>query len=278
MMRSSSPIRNHEGTSCQSGWSPDGSVSASWVAGRCVMAISPAFGAGTSWQNTSWKLHSGWSVADRLSQSSKRIAASVRPRREQGPLPQLGAEVARVRIGDHLARVVARAEALPDQVVEAELLGTRDLDHAIHWRTEGDLCQGAGDIVRRHGLDEHRRQADRGAVGGSIGNALDELEELRRVNDRVGDRRVLDQLLLCDLRAEVAAFAQALGAYDRQGHVMPHTGRRFRGQEVACRRLEELQNRLILKEGAFDTSTTTEALARAVGESLAGEGVDTRPG
>ena len=56
MMRSSSPIRNHDGTSFHSGRSPDGSTSASWVAGRCVAAISAARGAGTSWQKMSWKL------------------------------------------------------------------------------------------------------------------------------------------------------------------------------------------------------------------------------
>ena len=56
MMRSSSPIRNHDGTSFHSGRSPDGSMSASWVAGRCVAAISAACGAGTSGQKMSWKL------------------------------------------------------------------------------------------------------------------------------------------------------------------------------------------------------------------------------
>ena len=42
MMRSSSPNRNQDGTSFHSGRSPDGSVSASCVAGRCVAAISAA--------------------------------------------------------------------------------------------------------------------------------------------------------------------------------------------------------------------------------------------
>jgi hypothetical protein len=56
MMRSSSPIRNQDGACFHSGCSPDGSASASWVAGRCVAASSAAFVAGTSWQNTSWKL------------------------------------------------------------------------------------------------------------------------------------------------------------------------------------------------------------------------------
>ena len=51
-----SPIKNHDGTLSHSGRSPDGSVSASWVAGRWVAAIRAAFGAGTSWQKMSWKL------------------------------------------------------------------------------------------------------------------------------------------------------------------------------------------------------------------------------
>ena len=54
MMRSSSPIRNHDGTCFHSGRSPDGSTSASCVAGRCVAAITAACGAGTSAQNCSW--------------------------------------------------------------------------------------------------------------------------------------------------------------------------------------------------------------------------------
>ena len=51
MMRSSSPIRNHDAHVLPtSGRSPDGSTSASCVAGRCVAAITAACGAGTSAQ------------------------------------------------------------------------------------------------------------------------------------------------------------------------------------------------------------------------------------
>ena len=82
-----------------------------------------------------------------------------------------------------------------------------------------------------------------------VGDARDELEELRRAHDRVGDRGVLDQLLLRDLGAEVAALAQALDAYDRKRDVMSHPGGHFRGQEVAGRRLEERQHGMILEGG-----------------------------
>ena len=45
-------------------------------------------------------------------------------RRNQRPLAEFGPEIARVRVNDNLAGVVARAEALTDQFVETELLGT----------------------------------------------------------------------------------------------------------------------------------------------------------
>ena len=41
---------------------------------------------------------------------------------------------------------------------------------------------------------------------GKMGNALEEFEELRRLNDGIGNRCIFDQLLLSDLRAEVRAF------------------------------------------------------------------------
>src|SRR5262245_18548897 len=135
--------------------------------------------------------------------------------RHEGALAQEGAVVPRAGVGDHLARIVTRAEGAADQVVEAELLGAGDLDDAVHRRAHGDRRHRPGDVVRRHRLDEHRRQAHRGAVGGGVGDALDELEELRRVHDRVRDRGPRDQRLLRDLGAEVAALGQALGPPDR---------------------------------------------------------------
>ena len=58
-----------------------------------------------------------------------------------------------------------------------------------------------------------------------------------------------DQRLLGDLRAKVPALRQALGADDRQGHVVTHAGGRFRGEEVPGRRLEELQDGVIVQGG-----------------------------
>ena len=102
-----------------------------------------------------------------------------------------------MRIDDDLAGVVSRREALADQLVEAELLGAGDFDRAIHWRADGDPADSPGDVVGRHGLNEDRGQPNRRSVGGFIGDALDELEELRRLDDRVRDPAPLDQLFLC---------------------------------------------------------------------------------
>ena len=130
--------------------------------------------------------------ADLPSQSSKRISPSLRiVTRHQCALAQLRAEVARVRVGDHHARIAGVRETQSDEFVEAELLRPRDLDDAVHRSRHGDLRHRLRDIVRRHGLEQHGGDAHRVAVGGLVGDALDELEELRRADDRVRDRRAL---------------------------------------------------------------------------------------
>jgi hypothetical protein len=85
------------------------------------------------------------------------------------------------------------------------------------------------------------------ALGAGVRDALDELEELGRVDDRVGDRGVLDQLLLRDLRAHVAALGQPLAAHDRQRDVVPDAGLALGAEQGAGRRMEELQRRRVLE-------------------------------
>src|SRR5258705_12843469 len=59
-----------------------------------------------------------------------------------------------------------------------------------------------------------------------------ELEELRRVNDRVRDPGTLDQRFLRVLRSEVGTVGYTLGSHHGQRDVMPHTG--------CCRVLEKV--------------------------------------
>src|SRR6185295_13298416 len=105
--------------------------------------------------------------------------------RNQRALAELGPEVPGVRVDDNLAGVVARAQALTDQLIETELLGTGHLNRAIQRRAHGDPADRRGDVISRHGLNEHRWHPHRRSIRGFIGDALDELEELRRVNNRV---------------------------------------------------------------------------------------------
>jgi hypothetical protein len=114
-----------------------------------------------------------------------------------------------VWIRDHFAWIVAFPEVSSDEFVETELLWPRYFNDAVHWRSHGDPANGTRDILSRHGLDQNGCESHRVAVGGSVSDALDELEELRRRDDRVGDRRSFDQFLLGDLGTEVAAFGEA---------------------------------------------------------------------
>ena len=107
----------------------------------------------------------------------------------QRALAELGPEVPRVRIDHNLAGVVPRGEALADQFIETERLGTGHINRAVQWLAHGDPADRLGDVISRHGLNEHRWQPNRRPDSGFIGDALDELEELRRANDRVPESR-----------------------------------------------------------------------------------------
>src|SRR5262245_41185117 len=111
------------------------------------------------------------------------LAESRMASRDQRALAELGSEVPRVRVDDNLARVVACGEPLTDQFIETKLLGTGHLNRAVQWcahRSPGDRL---GDVLTRHRLNEHRWQPNRRSLSGFIGDARDELEKLRRVND-----------------------------------------------------------------------------------------------
>ena len=84
-------------------------------------------------------------------------------------------------------------------------------DRAVDRGAGGDAGDGGGHVLGRHGLDEGVGQADGVAVGGLVGDAADELEELGGVHDRVRLARVLDQPFL-DLLGRAANRELQLGA------------------------------------------------------------------
>jgi hypothetical protein len=114
-----------------------------------------------------------------------------------------------------------------------------------------------------------------GRCGGyRIDDAADELEELRCAEDRVRDRPRLDQLLLGDLRAEVAAVRKPVGADNRQRNVMSHPGSLLCGEQIARRPLEELQHRRVFPGGRVRDVDDDLGARQRLGESLASEAVD----
>ena len=103
-----------------------------------------------------------------------------------------------------------------------------------------------------------------------------ELEELRRVDDRVGDPGVPDELLLPALRAQVAAVGHALRPDDRQRDVVRDPRRLLGVEEVARGRLEELHDVVVRERRRVRHVHDDLGALHGVGETLAGQRVDAR--
>src|SRR2546430_10058563 len=99
--------------------------------------------------------------------------------RHQRPLAQLGAEVARLRVGGHHPWILAGTETQSDAFVKAQLLWPPDLYDAVHWSRHGDPTYRLSDVVRRYGLEPHASDSHRIPVGGLVCDALQELAALR---------------------------------------------------------------------------------------------------
>ncbi len=183
-----------------------------------------------------------------------------------------------MRVGDDRTRVVPRAQCLGYELVEAEPLRSGHLGRALQRGLHGGLGHRLGDVLGRHGLEEHVRYAYGVAARRGVGDALDELEELRRPDDRIGDPPLFDQLFLGRLRTEVAVVGQPLKADDRQRQVVGHARRGLGGQQVAGGGGEEVQHRRLLEGRRIGHVHDHLGSGERLGEALAGEGVDARMG
>ena len=143
----------------------------------------------------------------------------------------------------------------PQWLVKPELLRPTDLDDAVHRPANRDPAHACRDIVGCHWLEQDGWNADYPVVGGRVGDARDELEELGCVDDRERDRRRPDQLFLGELRPEVAgrrgigiaALGQRRRADNRQGDVMPDACGSLGGENVAGRCSEKLEGCRVLE-------------------------------
>ena len=165
---------------------------------------------------------------------------------------------------------------MPHEVVLADRFGTGQIDRAVQRLGEGRIGHGGGDVLRRNGLHQDRWEPNRLPFGRRLGDAAHELEELRGAHDRVRNRGRLDQIFLSQLRAEVTAREQAVGADDRQRHMMADARGGFRGQEVATRGLEKRQDGVVLPRGRIRDIDDHLSAGKRLRQSLAGDGVDAR--
>src|SRR5712691_7704277 len=62
--------------------------------------------------------------------------------------------ITRVWICDHCTSVVSCTEVSADELVQAKLLRTSHLDHAVQWCSDGDPDDLSRDILCRHGLNQ----------------------------------------------------------------------------------------------------------------------------
>src|SRR6185437_3656534 len=95
-------------------------------------------------------------------------------------------------------------------------------------------------ILSSHRLNERMRQPHCVTFGRQLGDATKELHELRRPDQRIGDRRALDERLLRQLGAKIAAVLKMLGADDRKGNVLLHACSLLGFDQIFSRGLEEI--------------------------------------
>ena len=181
-------------------------------------------------------------------------------------------------VGDYRTRVAGGLQNSADQLVEVELLGTRYLHGSVQGRFNGDVGERRDDVIGHDRLDVCRRHTQALAVCALLRNAGDELEELRRAQNRVRHRRRLDQILLGHLGAKVAAFLKAFRADHGQRHVMAHPSHGFRVEQIASGCLKEPHDRVVLERRRVCDIDDDLGAGQCFCKTLAGQCVDSRVG
>src|SRR5262245_65767435 len=83
------------------------------------------------------------------------VAESHLAQGNQRAFLEFSPEIAGLRIGHNLARIVARGEPLTDQLVETELLRTGHFNGAVHRHAHGNPGDRLRDVISSHWLKEH---------------------------------------------------------------------------------------------------------------------------
>jgi hypothetical protein len=111
-------------------------------------------------------------------------------------------------------------------------------------------------------------------VSPSVADWAKELHELRRVEQGVGDRPILDQRFLRQLGAKIAAVLKLFGADDRKRDMVLHTRCCLGFDQILPGSLEEIHRRLILERRGVRHIDDDLRPFQRVGKALASDGVD----
>src|SRR3546814_8835240 len=98
--------------------------------------------------------------------------------RGQGLVVELRTEIAGVNIRGHGARVAFGLQIAPNEIVETDALRSRQFDHSVDWRPDGDFGDESGDIVGGNGLDVGRGHTDRSIVRRGNRDPVKEIDKL----------------------------------------------------------------------------------------------------
>src|SRR5690606_2436482 len=123
--------------------------------------------------------------------------------RKQGFVGQSGSEVAGLGVGHYPPGILASHQGFRDQLIETEPFRSSHFPDTEDRRADGHPCDCGCHIVGRHRLNQDWSQSDDVAISASVSDATNELEELGGMDDRIRNRRLLDQLLLDELGSEI---------------------------------------------------------------------------
>jgi hypothetical protein len=124
------------------------------------------------------------------------------------------APVLGLAVAHYLTRVADRLKKAGNEFVERRTFRAGYLEDAVSRRRERYLGNDGSNVVRRNGLEQAGRNPDRASIYTLSGDGTEELHELCRSDDGVGDAGGLDQLLLGDLGAEIAIVGRPVGSDD----------------------------------------------------------------
>src|SRR6266481_9742763 len=115
------------------------------------------------------------------------LAESCVIARNQCFLTDFRSRVTGVWISDDFAGIFERCQTSPYKFIHAKLFRASNFDNAVYRRAYRDSSHCTRDIVRGHRLEKHMRQMHSPVDHGNVSKALEELEELCRMHDGVGD-------------------------------------------------------------------------------------------